>query len=85
MLRKSLIVATTTVSIFPDEARKDLKALEIELPRLSAGHRQTALQGLTLADVKKEFSKYGPLPLGQAKTWSEIHYEGRHQRAKSGR
>ena len=29
----------TTVSIYPDEAHKNLKELEIELPRLSGGHR----------------------------------------------
>ena len=71
-------VPVTTVSIFPDEARKDVKALEIELPRLSAGHRQTALQGLAIEDVKKEWAKYGALPPGQAKPSTEIEYEGRH-------
>src|SRR5258707_14117709 len=29
----------TMVSIYPDEAHKNLKELEIELPRLSGGHR----------------------------------------------
>ena len=35
------------------------------------------LEGLTIEDVNKEFSKYKPLPLaGKGKT--EIDYEGRH-------
>lgn len=71
-------VPSTTVSIYPDEARKDVKALEIELPRLTAGHRQTALSDLSLADVKTAFQKYKPLPLGTGKGSTEIHYEGRH-------
>ena len=52
--------------------------LEIELPRLSAGHRIVPkLEGLSLDDVKREFSKYLKLPLGaQGKT--VIDYEGRH-------
>ena len=71
-------VPATTVSIYPDEARKNLKALEIELPRLTAAHRQTALAGLTLSDVKKAFTKYKPLPVGAGKGSTEIQYEGRH-------
>jgi len=71
-------VPATTVSIYPDEARKDLKALEILLPRLSPGHQmKPTLESLTIEDVRKEFAKYKPLPLGgQGKT--EIEYEGRH-------
>ncbi|MGD0091264.1 MAG: DEAD/DEAH box helicase family protein [Planctomycetota bacterium] len=71
-------VPTTTVSIYPDTARKDVKALDIELPRLSAGYRTAAtVQGLSIEDVKREFAKYKPLPLG-GKTKTEIQYEGRH-------
>lgn len=71
-------VPKTTVSIYPDEAHKDLKVLEIEVPRLSGGYRiQVTLEGLKIDDVRKEFRKYRPLPLGtQGKT--EIQYEGRH-------
>jgi len=71
-------VPSTTVSIYPDEARKDVKKLDVLLPRLSPGHRLIpSLQGLTIEDVKKEFSKYKPLPLG-GKGLTEINYEGRH-------
>src|SRR5690606_36462871 len=71
-------VPRTTVSIYPDEARKDLTALEIELPRLSAGHRIVPkLEGLSVDELKREFAKYHKLPLGsQGKT--VIVYEGRH-------
>ncbi len=71
-------VPATTVSIYPDEARKDVKKLDILLPPLSPGYRLIpSLQGLTIEDVKKEFSKYKPLPLG-GKGLTEINYEGRH-------
>jgi type III restriction enzyme len=71
-------VPATTVSIYPDEARKDLEALEILLPALAGGHRMLPkLEGLTIDDVRKEFSKYRPLPLG-GKGNSDIEYEGRH-------
>jgi type III restriction enzyme len=71
-------VPATTVSIYPDEANKGLKELEIEVPRLSGGHRiQSTLEGLKIEHVRAEFSKYKPLPLGgQGQT--EIQYEGRH-------
>ena len=71
-------IPATTVSIYPDEARKDVKKLDILLPPLSPGHRLIpSLKGLTIEDVKKEFSKYKPLPLG-GKGLTEINYEGRH-------
>jgi type III restriction enzyme len=71
-------VPKTTVSIYPDNTNKDVKNLEIEVPRLSSGHRiQATLEGLKIEDVRKEFKKYQPLPLGGlGKT--EIEYEGRH-------
>lgn len=71
-------VPATTISIYPDEARKDFKTLEIALPTLAAGHRVVPkLEGLTLAEVKKQFAKYKPLPLGKQGI-TEIEYEGRH-------
>lgn len=71
-------VPSTTISIYPAEGKKDLKALEISVPALSAGHKMLPkLEGLTMADVKKEFARYRPLPLG-GKGSSEIDYEGRH-------
>jgi len=71
-------VPATTVSIYPDEAHKSFKELEIEVPRLSGGHRiQAVLEGLKIDDVRKEFKKYQPLPLGR-KGRTEIQYEGRH-------
>jgi len=71
-------VPATTVSIYPDGAHKDLNALEIEVPRLSGGHGiKPTLEGLKIEDVRAEFKKYKPLPLG-AKGETEIQYEGRH-------
>jgi type III restriction enzyme len=73
-------VPATTISIYPDEARKDLKALEIEIPTVAAGYRVVPkLEDLTIKDVKVAFTKGNlkPLPLGKA-IQTEIEYEGRH-------
>jgi type III restriction enzyme len=71
-------VPATTISIFPDEAHKDVNALNIQLPTLSAGFRIVPrLEGLTIQDVKKAFKPYRPLPLGKQGN-NEIQYEGRH-------
>ncbi|MCY7274088.1 MAG: DEAD/DEAH box helicase family protein, partial [Phormidesmis sp. CAN_BIN44] len=71
-------VPATTISIFPDEAHKDVTQLNIQIPTLSAGYRITPkLEGLTIQDVKKAFRPYKPLPLGKQGN-SEIQYEGRH-------
>ncbi len=71
-------VPTTTVSIYPDEGRKDLKSLDILLPRLTAAHRTIPrLESLSIEDVKKAFSRYKKLPLG-TKGLTDIDYEGRH-------
>jgi len=57
-------VPATTISIFPDEAHKDVNALNIQIPTLSAGFRIVPkLEGLTIQDVKKAFKPYRPLPL----------------------
>jgi len=71
-------VPRTTISIFPDEVHKDVNALNIQIPTLSAGFRIVPkLEGLTIQDVKKAFKPYRPLPLGKQGN-SEIQYEGRH-------
>ena len=57
-------VPATTISIFPDEAHKDVNALNIQIPTLSAGFRIVPkLEGLTIQDVKKAFKPYKPLPI----------------------
>lgn len=71
-------VPATTISIFPDEAHKDVNQLDIQLPTLTAGYRIVPkLEGLTLQDVKKAFKPYKALPLSKQGN-SEIQYEGRH-------
>lgn len=71
-------IPKSTVTIFPDSENKDLKRLDIILPAVSAGYTRTMrLENLTIEDVRKKFSKYGPLPLG-SKRAEEIQYEGRH-------
>ena len=71
-------IPTTTISIYPDEVRKDLNALEIRIPSLSAAYRTIPrLDNLPFADIKKAFAPYKPLPLGEKGT-EDIDYEGRH-------
>ena len=71
-------VPTTTISIFVDERHKDASALDIVIPALKPGHVTTpTLEGLALKDVKRQFARYSPLPLG-AKGLKSIEYEGRH-------
>jgi type III restriction enzyme len=71
-------VPRTTVTIFPDEEHKDVAKLDLVLPAVTGGYRRTAsLEGLTIDDVKEQFGRYRPLPLGQMRT-EEIEYEGRH-------
>ncbi|TYR36066.1 restriction endonuclease subunit R [Mesorhizobium microcysteis] len=70
-------VPATTVTIFPDET-KDLPALDIVLPALTAAHEvQPKLEGITHEDVKSAFKRYSPLPLG-SKGGVDVVYEGRH-------
>lgn len=71
-------VPKTTVTIFPDKEHKDFVALEILLPAVSGGFSRTAsIEGLTIEDVRKQFARYRPLPVGEVRA-EEIHYEGRH-------
>ena len=71
-------VPKTTVTIYPDLEKKDIAALEIELPTLSGGYlRIPNLDALTIDDIHKAFAKYQPLKLGEPRT-EEIKYEGRH-------
>ncbi len=71
-------VPTTTVSIFPDTANKDLKTLDLQIPRLTAGNQTlAALSPITEAEVREAFKPFQPLPLTE-KTATEVQYEGRH-------
>jgi len=71
-------IPSTTVSIYPDEGRKDLNKFKIEVPVITAGHRIIpVLNKLIIQDIRNEFKKYKPLPLGEKGT-TEIDYEGRH-------
>lgn len=71
-------VPRTTVTIFPDEKNKDLRALDLLIPRLAGAYRIVPkLDDLTLEDVKKHFAIFQPLPLGEV-TSREVKYEGRH-------
>ena len=71
-------IPRTTVTIYPDAEHKDLQALDILLPRLSAAHRVVPkLDDLTWGDVEERFRRFRPLPLGEKRD-VEIEYEGRH-------
>ncbi|MCX6842795.1 MAG: DEAD/DEAH box helicase family protein [candidate division WOR-3 bacterium] len=70
-------VPSTTVSIFPDQEKKDVRALDVLIPSVGEEYRRIpVLQGLTMDDVRQAFKKYKQLPLGQARS-DEIEYEGR--------
>ncbi len=71
-------IPKTTVTIFPDKEHKDFTTLDIALPEVSGGFsRMASIDGLTIEDVRKQFARYRPLPVGNARA-EEIHYEGRH-------
>jgi type III restriction enzyme len=71
-------VPATTISIFPDEAHKNVNQLDIQVPTLTAGYRiLPKLERLTIKDVKQAFKHYKALPLSKQSD-SEIQYEGRH-------
>lgn len=70
-------VPKTTVTIYPDQT-KNLDNLNILIPPLSAGFKRSpSLGNITIEDVKKAFSRFAPLPLGEVRK-TEIDYEGRH-------
>jgi len=71
-------VPKSTVTIFTDTENKDIKKLDVTLPAISAGYTRTpSIEGLTIEDIRKEFSKYLRLTLGSRGS-DEIQYEGRH-------
>lgn len=66
-----------TVSIFPDGEHKDLNQLDMLVPSISPAYtRIPKLEGLTIEDVKKQFSALKHLKLKEQSS-DEIHYEGR--------
>lgn len=71
-------VPRTTVTIFPDHERKDAAKLDIEIPSVSAGYsRRPTLEGLTIEDVRRQFARYAPLPVGEVRS-EKIEYQERH-------
>ena len=70
-------IDASTVSIFPD-GRKDLEALDIALPVLTAANRiRPTLESLPVDAVRERFRAFSPLPLGDRGA-AEVDYEGRH-------
>lgn len=71
-------IPKTTVTIFPDELNKDLKALNLLIPRLSPAYRIVSDIGeISIEDVRNAFLRYKKLPLGQPRP-TEVEYVGRH-------
>ncbi len=72
-------VPRTTVTIYPDAANKDLKSLDLVIPRLSPGYRiEASLESLSFEEIRASFSRqFKHLPLGTP-TKDDICYEGRH-------
>lgn len=72
-------VPKTTVTIYPDAAKKDLQALDILIPRLSEGYRvDPDLAEFSFDEVRSAFAgQFQPLPLGEPAE-TEVKYEGRH-------
>ncbi|MFN4294697.1 MAG: DEAD/DEAH box helicase [Thermoflexales bacterium] len=68
-----------TVTIFVDHERKDVAALDIELPLVSDAVETTQeLQGLTFEEVRDAFlARFKPLPIG-SKREGAIEYRERH-------
>lgn len=70
-------VPTTTVSIYPD-TKKDVAALDIAIPRLTAANQTLPVLGpITEAELQEAFKPYKPLPVGERGP-DEVQYEGRH-------
>jgi len=69
-------VPTTTVTIYVDKEKKDVAALDLQIPSLSAGFLRLPKLELTIDDIRKAFSRYPPLKLTEPRT-EEIQYEGR--------
>ena len=69
-------VPTTTVTIYVDREKKNVAALDLEIPRLTAGFLRVPKLELTIEDVRKAFSRYPPLKLTEPRT-EEVEYEGR--------
>ncbi|MFA4915557.1 MAG: DEAD/DEAH box helicase family protein [Syntrophales bacterium] len=71
-------VPKTTVTIFPDREHKDCEKLDIVIPPVTPGYsRKATIEGLALEDIRKQFSRYQTLPLGEARP-EDVQYEGRH-------
>ncbi len=71
-------VPKTTVAIFPDRENKDCASLDLVIPSVSAGFsRRPTLEGLTLAEVKRQFARYRPLPVGEVRS-EKVEYQERH-------
>lgn len=71
-------ITSTTVSIFPDHENKDVDALDIGLPQVSAGFQTSrAIEPITSQQVDQAADRYKPLPLGNS-TKVTIDYEGRN-------
>lgn len=71
-------VPATTVSIFPDTVKKDVKALDVLIPRLTAAAQTMPVLGpISEAEVREAFAPHAPLPLGDRGP-DEVQYEGRH-------
>jgi len=70
-------ISKTTVTIYPDAENKDLEQLDILLPSVSPGHTRIAkLDGMTIDDVKRQFSGLAPLKLKEVST-VDLIYEGK--------
>ena len=70
-------IEATTTSIFPD-TKKDIEALDISFPLLSPSIRiAPLLEEITEEQIRNEFTKYMPLPLGRERK-DNVDYEGRH-------
>lgn len=70
-------IRPTTVTIYPDELKKDFKNLDLLIPRLTPSHSVIpVLEGLAFKEVEETFARFKKLPLGSA-TSQEIAYEGR--------
>jgi len=70
-------VPKTTVAIFPTRKTKTAAPWISSFPRLVQDSAAARFGGSNITDVRQQFARYQPLPVGEART-ERIEYQERH-------